>query len=637
MAAEEGAMVMDGVRGVASAPATPAFYHPHLKRSSCMVTSPSLADMEEADEEVGEDERCTTTTTTTSTSNAREWLQEQEDEDREDTDPLQKQEEEDEEGSDDGSQPTTSRREAHDDGEATKDRGKRVEQRKQERRDKRERKREEKKEKKEEKKKAANNRGRWGWVREEHQSRDADEEARREAEAAEEEEEDMRVLLAASHLQGETRNQTPFACSGRAKDLPKKDNKTKKTTTTKEKEKKTKKEKTTGGGGGGAVEVKKTRRERKLEKRENKKDKKQRKIDKELQRQREKEEKRLSSRNRGHARSSSDGVRLMPRGGGSGSPPAADADAALSSSASMSLITAPTSRDVAPGGKQQHKKGWRLTWRMSSIACLGRTPSMDEVDERSTTSSTTSDSHARDGPKGGGEKRKSTKIDSKGKDKVDQHHEEDDDPDKKSGPGKVLEEGTVEPCGEDGEEEGWSEESVEWCGVTYAKNHLPPFDTCGLRGTLITPFHHCSYLLQAGQLTSLHVLLLLLLRVMTAKTAYNPNHALWLATAAALAYRSPAQIRHVVTRIWGTAAARRTLALLRLSVSTSHLALARACTEWEDMEFFHNAETDTQGFGMYGKDCIVICFRGTESSRDWSTNIKISEVSTSMSFCCGLS
>jgi hypothetical protein len=76
--------------------------------------------------------------------------------------------------------------------------------------------------------------------------------------------------------------------------------------------------------------------------------------------------------------------------------------------------------------------------------------------------------------------------------------------------------------------------------------------------------------------------------------------------------------------------------MLQLSL-WSHLALARACTEWEDMKFFHNAETDTQGFGMYGKDCIVICFRGTESSRDWSTNIKISEVSTSMSFCCGLS
>jgi hypothetical protein len=33
-------------------------------------------------------------------------------------------------------------------------------------------------------------------------------------------------------------------------------------------------------------------------------------------------------------------------------------------------------------------------------------------------------------------------------------------------------------------------------------------------------------------------------------TAYNPTHCLWLAMAAALAYRTPAQIKHVVTRIW---------------------------------------------------------------------------------------
>jgi triacylglycerol lipase len=137
----------------------------------------------------------------------------------------------------------------------------------------------------------------------------------------------------------------------------------------------------------------------------------------------------------------------------------------------------------------------------------------------------------------------------------------DDDPAKKSGPGKILEEGTARPCGEEGEEEGWSEDAVEWCGVRYAKGDLPPFDTTGLRD----------------------------------KMAFNPNHALWLATAAALAYRSPRQIRHVVTRIW----------------------------LWEDMKFFHDAATDTQGFGMYGKECIVICFRGTESFTDWSINAKV--------------
>jgi hypothetical protein len=127
-----------------------------------------------------------------------------------------------------------------------------------------------------------------------------------------------------------------------------------------------------------------------------------------------------------------------------------------------------------------------------------------------------------------------------------------------------VEEGTAQPCGEEGEVVGWSEDAVEWCGVRYARGDLPPFDTIGLRD----------------------------------KTAYNPNHALWLATAAALAYRSPAQIRHVVTSIW----------------------------LWEDMTFFHDAATDSQGFGMYGKACIVICFRGTESIRDCSTNTMAAKI-----------
>jgi hypothetical protein len=351
-----------------------------------------------------------------------------------------------------------------------------------ERREKRERKREEKEGKKMEKK--TNNRGR---------EEDAEKRALREAE---EEEEDMRVLLAACQLQGETRNQTAFACSGRTKDQKK----------TESAKKKGGKEKSP------EPKVKKSRRERKLEKREDKKDKKQRKIDKELQKQREKEEKRR--RNRGHARSSSDGAALASSN--------INSAAGLSSSASMPSITKP-------------KKSWRpSTWRMSSIACLGRAPSMDGEDSPLQTSS---DSHSLDGPRGdkGSTSRRRSSIE-KGKDKQD--HEGDDDPDKKSGPGKVLEEGTIEPCGEDGEDEGWSEESVEWCGVKYAKNDMPPFDTSGLRGTCASIWLH----------SNPHLIAFLL-----GKTAYNPNHCLWLATAAALAYRSPAQIRHVVTRIWGTA------------------------------------------------------------------------------------
>jgi hypothetical protein len=88
----------------------------------------------------------------------------------------------------------------------------------------------------------------------------------------------------------------------------------------------------------------------------------------------------------------------------------------------------------------------------------------------------------------------------------------------KSGPGPDGTAAAAAAAGEEGEAVGWSEDAVEWCGIRYARGDLPPFDAIGLRD----------------------------------KTAYNPNHALWLATAAALAYRSPAQIRHVVTRIWRT-------------------------------------------------------------------------------------
>jgi hypothetical protein len=40
------------------------------------------------------------------------------------------------------------------------------------------------------------------------------------------------------------------------------------------------------------------------------------------------------------------------------------------------------------------------------------------------------------------------------------------------------------------------------------------------------------------------------------------------------------------------------------------------------MAFFNDAATDSQGFGMYGDACIMICFRGTESLRDYSTNTR---------------
>jgi Lipase (class 3)/SAM domain (Sterile alpha motif)/C2 domain len=73
---------------------------------------------------------------------------------------------------------------------------------------------------------------------------------------------------------------------------------------------------------------------------------------------------------------------------------------------------------------------------------------------------------------------------------------------------------------------------------------------------------------------------------------YNPNHALWCVSAAALVYASPSEISHVVRSIWG----------------------------WQTFRFFDAPSTDTQAYGMASDDVIVVAFRGTESAEDWQTN-----------------
>lgn len=37
--------------------------------------------------------------------------------------------------------------------------------------------------------------------------------------------------------------------------------------------------------------------------------------------------------------------------------------------------------------------------------------------------------------------------------------------------------------------------------------------------------------------------------------------------------------------------------------------------------FLSNSATDTQGFCMHDDRICVVCFRGTESLRDWMTNL----------------
>jgi hypothetical protein len=60
-----------------------------------------------------------------------------------------------------------------------------------------------------------------------------------------------------------------------------------------------------------------------------------------------------------------------------------------------------------------------------------------------------------------------------GNERMVRPEDSDDDPAKKSGTGKILEEGTARSCGEEGEEVGWSEDAVEWCGVRYERRPAP--------------------------------------------------------------------------------------------------------------------------------------------------------------------
>lgn len=43
--------------------------------------------------------------------------------------------------------------------------------------------------------------------------------------------------------------------------------------------------------------------------------------------------------------------------------------------------------------------------------------------------------------------------------------------------------------------------------------------------------------------------------------------------------------------------------------------------------FISNPITDTQGFCMHNDKICVVCFRGTESLKDWMTNLKFVLVS----------
>ena len=77
----------------------------------------------------------------------------------------------------------------------------------------------------------------------------------------------------------------------------------------------------------------------------------------------------------------------------------------------------------------------------------------------------------------------------------------------------------------------------------------------------------------------------------------------WLSSLALLAYFSPAAVNEVVFELWPQ----------------------HGLSDPSHLEFFHNQETDTWGFGYCYPEAkeAVISFRGTISDENWSTNLDI--------------
>ncbi|KAL6057081.1 putative feruloyl esterase A [Balamuthia mandrillaris] len=76
---------------------------------------------------------------------------------------------------------------------------------------------------------------------------------------------------------------------------------------------------------------------------------------------------------------------------------------------------------------------------------------------------------------------------------------------------------------------------------------------------------------------------------------FNSEHALFCCYCAVLAYEEPQVVKQVVLGLWG----------------------------WKKVAYFKNLETDTQAFGMFNGEILVLSFCGTKSSKDWVTNVKI--------------
>ena len=98
------------------------------------------------------------------------------------------------------------------------------------------------------------------------------------------------------------------------------------------------------------------------------------------------------------------------------------------------------------------------------------------------------------------------------------------------------------------------------------------------------------------------------------QVGYNSKIALWLITCCALAYKTEDIVKSVCLNVWG--------------MFYGGFCILNVLT-YEDMcgfEFINNEESDTQGFCMFNEHVLVVCFRGTESVRDWITNLNFFQV-----------
>ncbi|MDW8202620.1 MAG: hypothetical protein RML75_15610, partial [Cyanobacteriota bacterium SKYGB_h_bin112] len=80
---------------------------------------------------------------------------------------------------------------------------------------------------------------------------------------------------------------------------------------------------------------------------------------------------------------------------------------------------------------------------------------------------------------------------------------------------------------------------------------------------------------------------------------YNPDHAVALAQASALAYEAPAYIGLVVREDWGLSG-----------------------YKFLEGRQFGRQRVNTQGFIAWNDDAIILAFRGTQQISDWLTNVK---------------